>query len=688
MANVSPINPSLQSLKCPAPLRALPAWLVWRYEENDGGGKPRKVPYYAGGGRRTGIQGRPEDRNQLVTFDAARAAAARRGMSGVGFCPLPEFGITALDFDGCVVDGGLDPFVERLVQDTYAEFSPSGNGVRAFVRGNLGNSKSHEGEFGFELFASKGFVTFTGNLLPLTELFDQDNTIAEPGAELLEYCKFRFGRKPVADLREPKAALLPPLGLTDEQLHECLDVLPLELDYDTWFKVGGALHHERQGSDEAFDWWDEKFSQSGKYTDRAYGQFKWNSMGRGERQVTARWLVDFANMHGAHVERPDRGKASLEDFDEIEDGAADDGDDFQVIEDDGTQQQEEKPSRFALVTVSEDLKRPPPDWVIDELLPQATLAMVYGEWSSGKSFATLDLVLHIAMGMPWRGLKVVRQKVVYILGEGQGSFKLRVKAWCDLHQVDPAALDEWFILMKVAPNLTTRPEVKEAAQEIRKWGGAGVIVVDTLARATSGANENSGEDMGKAIEACQDLTRILKVKKSGPGPTVVLVHHAGKDASRGTRGWSGLPGAADTLLEVKAQATGHVLRVEKQKDGDDTLQWAFALDRVEVGMRDDLRVITSCVVRPLDALPVQQAQAKALGKWEQVFVDALTALLEASGDTGADFEDVLVKALELAPPHTGTGRDTRRQTIKRAGECLCGDETTPYRLENGRVCVD
>ena len=80
-------------------------------------------------------EGRPEDRQQLTTFDAARAAAARRGMDGIGFAPMPEWGITALDFDNCVVDGGLHPEVERIVAGTYAEFSPSGTGVRAIPLG-------------------------------------------------------------------------------------------------------------------------------------------------------------------------------------------------------------------------------------------------------------------------------------------------------------------------------------------------------------------------------------------------------------------------------------------------------------------------------------------------------------------------------------------------------------------------
>jgi putative DNA primase/helicase len=118
------------------------AWLVWRFEPNENpGGKPRKVPYYIAGGRRQGVQGSPEDRARLVTFDAARVAAARQGMDGVGYALLPGCGVVALDFDRCVTDGALHPKVRALLADTYAEYSPSGEGVRAFFAGELGNDK-------------------------------------------------------------------------------------------------------------------------------------------------------------------------------------------------------------------------------------------------------------------------------------------------------------------------------------------------------------------------------------------------------------------------------------------------------------------------------------------------------------------------------------------------------------------
>jgi hypothetical protein len=59
MSNVAHITPHLRNVEAPAAIRDLPAWVVWRFEAVPGGGKPRKVPYYASGSRRHGEQGGP-----------------------------------------------------------------------------------------------------------------------------------------------------------------------------------------------------------------------------------------------------------------------------------------------------------------------------------------------------------------------------------------------------------------------------------------------------------------------------------------------------------------------------------------------------------------------------------------------------------------------------------------------------
>lgn len=124
------------------PLRALPGWLMWRYEQFAGEAKPRKVPYYVNGTRRHGMQGGPQDRANLATFGQARAAAIKYEFDGIGIAMLPDWGITALDFDKCIdANGKLIGELVPIAGMTYSEVSPSGTGLRAFVLGNLGDRK-------------------------------------------------------------------------------------------------------------------------------------------------------------------------------------------------------------------------------------------------------------------------------------------------------------------------------------------------------------------------------------------------------------------------------------------------------------------------------------------------------------------------------------------------------------------
>lgn len=58
---------------------------------------------------------------------------------------------------------------------------------------------------------------------------------------------------------------------------EVMAHLDLEMDYDSWVRVGQALHHQFDGADEAFELWDETFQGSSKYTNPEYGHARWRS---------------------------------------------------------------------------------------------------------------------------------------------------------------------------------------------------------------------------------------------------------------------------------------------------------------------------------------------------------------------------------------------------------------------------
>jgi hypothetical protein len=626
MSNVAHITPHLRNVEAPAAIRDLPAWVVWRFEAVPGGGKPRKIPYYANGGKRHGEQGGPKDRANLVTFDAAKTAAARRGYDGVGFAALPEFNICALDFDNCITDGKIHPQVEALLVDTYAEFSPSGQGIRLFFKGDLGNGKAIRGaDFGMECFSTRGFVTFTGNTLDITELLGNTDTVAPLPELVLELHAERFARK-----SEPleTGTSGEPAGLSIAQIEQCLEALPTDLHYDDWLMVGMAIHCETRG--EGFEIWEEWSTHSSKYSNRDYNEERWRSFGKGNgSQVTGKSLVHLANEHGARISL--NAPASPEEFESL-------------VEDVSSTHTPDQLPRFLFEPVHTFSSTQALPWIIKGVLPKAGLGVVYGASGSGKSFAVLDMGMAIARGAEWRGKKVRQGRVAYIAAEGADGFRKRLAAYAKHTGVDLATVP--MTVLNAAPNLLEKQDAVDVAKGIKASGGADLIVIDTFAQTTPGANENAGEDVGKALGYCKRIHEVT-------GAMVLLIHHSGKDATKGARGWSGLRAAADAEIEVVREGDARALRLTKSKDGEDGLEWGFALEVVQVDVDEDLEPITSCVVVEAQMPVVGAGPARRLGPVEKVVNEVIQEFALAQTE-GIEVGPVLAEAVKrMEPPADG-----------------------------------
>lgn len=660
MSNVAHITPHLRNVEAPAAIRDLPAWVVWRFEAVPGGGKPRKVPYYANGGKRHGEQGGPKDRANLVTFDAAKTAAARRGYDGVGFAALPQFGICALDFDNCITDGKIHPQVEALLVDTYAEFSPSGQGIRLFFKGDLGNGKAIRGaDFGMECFSTRGFVTFTGNTLDITELLGNTDTVAPLPELVRELHAERFARK-----SEPleTGASGEPAGLSIAQIEQCLEALPTDLHYDDWLMVGMAIHCETRG--EGFEIWEEWSTHSSKYSNRDYNEERWRSFGKGNGSlVTGKSLVHLANEHGARISL--NAPASAEEFESLVD-------DVQEVDATG------EPPRFLFEPVHTFSSTQALPWIIKGVLPKAGLGVVYGASGSGKSFAVLDMGMAIARGCEWRGKKVRQGRVAYIAAEGADGFRKRLAAYAKHNGVDLAEVP--MTVLNAAPNLLEKQDAVDVAKGIKASGGADLIVIDTFAQTTPGANENAGEDVGKALGYCKRIHEVT-------GAMVLLIHHSGKDATKGARGWSGLRAAADAEIEVVREGDARALRLTKSKDGEDGLEWGFALEVVQVDVDLDLEPITSCVVVEAQMPVVGAGPARRLGPVEKVVNEVIQEFAQAQTE-GIEVGPVLAEAVKRMEPPADGKRDSRKQRARRALEALTNGDEAPYWIgDDGCITV-
>lgn len=242
-------------------------------------------------------------------------------------------------------------------------------------------------------------------------------------------------------------------------------------------------------------------------------------------------------------------------------------------------------STWASISSQEDDDDDP---LVEGLIDVGAMSVLYGPSGAGKTFLSLDIAFHVAAGLPWAGRPVKQSGVLYLVGEGRRGALRRVKA---LHRRYNVQREIPLFLVATTINLLSidgdaRP-IADALKEIEETTGfpGGLLVVDTLARAMGGGDENSSQDMGQFV-ANVDLIR------EHTNVHTLLVHHTGKDASRGARGSSVLRAATDTEIEVEPNR----LHVTKQREIEQSLALDFRLIPMTLGTAKSGRTITTCTV--------------------------------------------------------------------------------------------
>lgn len=281
------------------------------------------------------------------------------------------------------------------------------------------------------------------------------------------------------------------------------------------------------------------------------------------------------------------------------------------------------PMRYRLLGASDLMDLPPLRWLVRGVLPAKGLAALYGASGSGKSFLALDLCAAVAAGEEWFDCRVSLAPVAYVALEGEAGFSQRVKAW-QLHHGDDLPAGLRFVMQPF--DLRSLDDLGELAEAVMASGGAGgLVVIDTLNRAAPGVDENSSQDMGLLIDAAKALQSRL-------GGLVLLVHHTGKDQTKGLRGHSSLHAALDAAIEVTRTDDRRDWRIAKAKDGHDGEAHPFKLVVVDIGLDDDGEPVTSCVVEP-DSSPAEFRRVLPPKSGNQrVAWDALGEMLRQAGD--------------------------------------------------------
>ena len=436
------------------------------------------------------------------------------------------------------------------------------------------------------------------------------------------------------------------------ELAELLEGRHPDMSYPDWIRVGMALHHARNGDESAFTLWNNWSSLGDKYPGEKALRSHWRSFRYVANPVTAGSLRKeavvspklFATLGAKGLPETAAEEEAEEEEEEEEEEAV------------SLLPASANDAPFPLTPIADIVRRPPTPWLVDKLLPQADLAMLYGGAGSGKSFLALDLAFSVAQGFTFFNRACQQGPVVWVAAEAAGAMALRARAYSRATDQSLDGLPLWVI--EQTPALQQRDDALALARSLVK-ARPRLIVIDTLAAASAGADENSGQDMNTVLTTCRGLHQAT-------GALVLLVHHAGKDVSRGARGWSGLRAAVQTEWQVdSSDILRRRLHVTKQRDAPDGLELAFRLQPVDL----DLDGASSCVIVPLDEAYVAPEQRTVVAHTGRKRVlSAIRNLVTIAGDAtvGIPAQDVYDEAAKLMPPPAAGKRDGRYAAIRQA----------------------
>lgn len=298
-------------------------------------------------------------------------------------------------------------------------------------------------------------------------------------------------------------------------------------------------------------------SKESKYRGLEDLRSHWNSFGRSQSPITLDSL-----------RRTD--VAGIEEFDDI--GGQDD-----ILQ--------KPPSKFVFLDGKAFRSRPEPDWLIEGILPERGTGAFWGLPDAGKSFMAIDVAMCIALGREWRGKPIKKPgQVLYIAAENDYGVQMRYNAamvHLNLQDDPPIAF------LAARPRFAKENDRKALLEAIIAKGESRMVIVDTFAKVSAGADENSAKDTGMVIDFCRQIEETFK-------GLVMLVHHANKSGAE-MRGSSSLHGDFDVEWRVAANEKDETwdapreMKITKMRNAEKSGPYAWQLEKVP-GTR-------SCVVK-------------------------------------------------------------------------------------------
>jgi hypothetical protein len=279
-------------------------------------------------------------------------------------------------------------------------------------------------------------------------------------------------------------------------------------------------------------------------------------------------------------------------------------------------------STLRLLSPSDCADSPPRSYVVKGLLAPRDLFLMVAKPGGGKSALAPSIGYAIAQGRPVFGRRTKPGLVLYVAVEDPHGMRSRVHALKREH----GDTDNFLTVEGVSDLFSPDSPDPDALLELARQHRPALIVIDTLAAAWRGMEENECQDMARVISVCRGLT--------DQRCAVMLLCHPNKmQQSDGTaRGHSSLNGEADVglFLEWAADRSAIFSSMTKNRNGPATEGgMAFTIKAVCIGMDEDDDPIFAPVACEAEAFTIVGPAKKRNA--DTVALSILTNLIASSG---------------------------------------------------------
>ncbi|MBM4424999.1 MAG: AAA family ATPase [Chloroflexi bacterium] len=205
-----------------------------------------------------------------------------------------------------------------------------------------------------------------------------------------------------------------------------------------------------------------------------------------------------------------------------------------------------KPQRFIVHSAADALKpQPPIDWIVERLFSAGSVAVVFGDGGSKKTYSMLDMSVCVAGGLHWLDFPTTQSAALFVDEEsGNRRLSRRIAETLRGHCVNEDSPPPLHYITLSRLNICDPADVAELHNLIAETGARLVVIDSWIATAQGVENENDSVKV-------QAVFNLLRLVAEDTQTAIVLIDHANK--ANGYRGSTAKKGAVDMMLLVESK---------------------------------------------------------------------------------------------------------------------------------------